>query len=70
MKKKLGAVLTPITVGLIIALAVIPAGAAGGKVNVPALVSYQGYLTDDAGVPIDDSASIRFSIYEGPTDQD
>ncbi len=33
--------------------------------SVPPLVNYQGQLTDDMGVPIDDTLEIRFTLFDG-----
>jgi hypothetical protein len=35
-----------------------------GKVSVPSLINYQGYLTDDAGNPISDTFEMTFSIWD------
>ena len=35
--------------------------------DVPALIDYQGRLTDDAGDPVNGNVSIEFKIYESST---
>jgi hypothetical protein len=36
----------------------------GSKADVPGLISYQGTLTDDAGIALDTTVSVTFTIYD------
>ena len=68
MKKWIGAILTLIIVGVIIAISVLPVGAVGEPdVSIPHVISYQGYLTDNIGNPVNGTISITFSIYDIPS---
>lgn len=51
--------------GLVMILAVLIMMIAGGNAfaAIPQTVSYQGYLTDAAGIPIDGSRSMVFALY-------
>lgn len=54
----------------IVIAAVVGAGAvlpAMASAQAPALMPVQGYLTDDAGAPIDGSTSMTFSLYDVAT---
>jgi hypothetical protein len=54
-----------ITLTLIIAvLALAPLATA----DVPPMINYQGRLTDASGVPLDDTVTLTFTIYDSPTD--
>jgi len=46
---------------------VIVIGALTATAGVPGLISYQGQLNDDGGVPINATISFTFSIYDAPT---
>jgi len=55
-------------VSLLIALAVVPAWAADEPdAQVPHLINYQGYITDDGGTPIDGTVEITFSVWDAAT---
>ncbi|MFO8101742.1 MAG: hypothetical protein R6U37_06225 [Dehalococcoidia bacterium] len=62
MKKWLVLMLVLAIPATIMALTISPAGA-----RVPCEVSYQGYLTDSAGTPIDAPVSMVFRIYDSGT---
>jgi len=49
--------------------AVLMVAAAGREVNaaVPGTIAFQGYLTDQAGVPVSGPANLDFAIYAGPS---
>jgi hypothetical protein len=49
-----------ILTGLALILSTLPAKA---HADVPQKITYQGYLTDPHGIPIDDTVSIAFSMY-------
>ncbi len=65
MKKWIGVILTLAVAGILIGLVIIPAIAQGGEPNtdIPSSISYQGYLTDDQGDPIDSPVDITFTLY-------
>ncbi len=60
MKNWIGVILVLVSVGMMIGISVVPAGAA----DVPMKINYQGYLTDDAGTPVDGNTQITFRIYD------
>ena len=46
-------------------------GLTGASADVPSLLNYQGYLTDDVGLPITDPAlNMEFTIWDDETDTD
>ena len=63
MKKLIGAVMVLVMAGILMGNAAIPAGAA----DVPLKISYQGYLTDDLGTPINGDTQLTFRIYDTAT---
>ncbi len=60
MKYWTGTILVLVMMTVLMALTVIPVGAA----DVPMRINYQGYLTDDVGNPIDGNTQIAFRIYD------
>jgi hypothetical protein len=50
-----------------LALLLAAAAAAAQVPDIPQMISYQGYLTDDAGEPVDGVRSIEFAIHTGPS---
>ncbi len=59
MKRIIGVILTLLTAGILAGGVLIPAANAA----IPQTLNYQGYLTDDAGTPVNSSVSIEFRIY-------
>jgi hypothetical protein len=71
MKKNL--ILATIIAAALAGLAFLALGATRAQASravqsgAPGLVSYQGYLTDDAGAPISGTADLQFGLYDAPS---
>ncbi|MFO8102277.1 MAG: hypothetical protein R6U37_08985 [Dehalococcoidia bacterium] len=63
MQKTVSVVMVLVLTGLLMGSAVLPAGAA----DVPLKINYQGYLTDNAGNPVNGDTQITFRIYDTVT---
>ncbi len=67
MKMWLALILTIAMAGVLVGTVIIPVIAQGGgsQTAVPDTISYQGYLTNSGGIPIDaNSLSIKFSLWD------
>jgi hypothetical protein len=67
VRKVLMVVLVALMASAVIAIVAMPASAVSPG-PPPALINYQGYLTDDSGNPINDTLSMTFSIYDAASD--
>jgi hypothetical protein len=53
-----------VLISLVVVLLLLSQAPPKGLADVPLKINYQGYLTDDAGTPIDGVVSILFTIYD------